>query len=50
MLFTGHTLSPVVPRKVLTPLQKESVLDFLMEILSCCGLLLLSTEMLLKDK
>ena len=33
-----------------TPLRKGLVLECLMDILSCCGLSLLSTDMLLKDR
>ena len=44
MPLTGHMLYPIAPNKMLIPLRKGSVLDYLIVILNCCGFCLLSID------
>ena len=50
MPFTGHRLSLVVPRLMVTPLQKESVFDCFNFNRSACGLSLQLTEISSRHK
>ena len=50
MPLTGHMLYPIAPKKMLIPLRKGSVLDYLIVILNCCEFCLLSIDTSLKDR